>query len=598
MDSRFSSLLRGKDLLRSTPSTQRDQQSDQPHPFGHGWYQLVALCNSVLAGVSFLAHVLCVWLASRVMDHWCQPPDSFKNLSAAEWKKKAIPIMEDGNYSHCTARSPPDAGEFARVVPCVSWTFDTDEYGGNLVSEWRLVCDRSWLLTASFVIYGVLPLLWLPILGSAADRAGRKLVATFLLPALLLAGFASAFTRSFVVFVALRLVVLGTAAAMTLILLVLLYEAAVPDWKTPICFLASAVMNVGATCLFFIMKSLKLDWRVVFLVAMIPTVTQISVLCTVHESYAWLAANCRTEEAKSAALNAARINGVSPDICWAALSKAAQLNHGQYAGQFDRMRLSVISPPVRLLSFLLWCIWFAVNFCYCELLLTDSLPLNGHVALAGGFCLAPAFALHYGLLVRFGTRHTTVASALVFSVVSIFLAGFYNHLENTVWESVFVAFMRVLVSVISSLVACLPFQAYPATTRCTGVSLCFAVGWALCNSAELALYHVRIHRRDITLFSVSLLMPLAAAAVHHLPSIPGDDPERSRPTVVASKDDVRRSYSDSLVPLPKGPLTSRKKIARLDARPEMFARRMSRLSLVSISERSSFVRSSSSYRLE
>ncbi|KAH9368097.1 hypothetical protein HPB48_013735 [Haemaphysalis longicornis] len=161
-------------LSRSTPSAQRDQHSDRPHPFGYGRYQLVALYNSVVAGVSFLGHVFCVRLASRVMDHWCQPPDSFANRSAAEWKETSIPILDDGSYSQCTARDPPDAGPFARVVPYVSWTFDTNEYGDNIVSEWLLVCDRRWQLNASFGIYGVASVIWLPILGSAATRGFRQ----------------------------------------------------------------------------------------------------------------------------------------------------------------------------------------------------------------------------------------------------------------------------------------------------------------------------------------------------------------------------------------------------------------------------------------
>ncbi|KAG0435207.1 hypothetical protein HPB47_018621, partial [Ixodes persulcatus] len=81
------------------------------------------------------------------MDHWCRPPDGIA-ISRSEWKNVAIPVTEDGRHSQCSMYSlplKPENTTMRTLIPCIEWEFNLEEYGNTIISEWSLVCNRSWL---------------------------------------------------------------------------------------------------------------------------------------------------------------------------------------------------------------------------------------------------------------------------------------------------------------------------------------------------------------------------------------------------------------------------------------------------------------------
>ncbi|XP_077485150.1 solute carrier family 22 member 7-like [Amblyomma americanum] len=591
MNTSRSSAVSAKKPPAAPQRVERVQPVGDVIPFGQGWYQAVALLNSLLAGCAFLCHTSSDRLTSRVLDHWCRPPDTYGNLSADEWKHMAIPRHEDGTYSQCTRRDPPDAGEFSQIVSCVSWDFDRKDSGELIVSEWLLVCDQRWLLDAGFFIYSTISLLWLPVLGTAADRVGRKIVVVLSVPALLFTGFASLVTGSFQSFVALRVVVSGTTAALLVTLIVVLYEVTVPAQRTGSCYTALALMHISAALAMTAARTIRLGWRYIYLVPMLPTSLHVVMFLTVDESYSWLMTTWRTKVAERVALFAAWMNGVSADECVTALTKTvqgmAQVIEGDATGKSPRE--SIFSPELRQRSLLFCFIWCVVHYCYSQITRAGSLPLNKTTVVAAALSMAPAHIACYAAVCRFGTKRLAIVAMLLLSASSTFMAAAYNSSPNTALVHAMTAVLRVMASVVSSLCICLPIEAYPIRTRCMGVSFAFAVGWAIGNGSELALRHTPIQRTDVSLVSMSLLTVVAAMAVNNLP-LPGfgDDDSTStfsRRASMASKDDIRRSFMESLVPLPKRPIMTRKKSARnIDCLPEQFSLRLSRMSLHSDSE--------------
>ncbi|KAH9370319.1 hypothetical protein HPB48_007344 [Haemaphysalis longicornis] len=107
------------------------------------------------------------------MDHWCRPPEAFNNLSVDGLADAGHPARMDGSRSQCTRREPPDAGSRARIVPCEAWEFDLNRYGNNIISEWRLVCDKRWLIELAVMTYMTASAVALPLAGLLADRVGR-----------------------------------------------------------------------------------------------------------------------------------------------------------------------------------------------------------------------------------------------------------------------------------------------------------------------------------------------------------------------------------------------------------------------------------------
>ncbi|KAK8776916.1 hypothetical protein V5799_029741 [Amblyomma americanum] len=151
-------------------------------------------------------------------------------------------FTETGYGTAISARDPPDGG--SETVLCDSWDFDLSEYGDNIVSEWQLVCHRRRLLDLALYTTFLASVLWLPMMGLAADRVGRKIVVYISIPALLITGFASSVTGSFQFYVALRTVVSASIVSVMTVAFVVLYEATPAGRRTLYCFTALALAQV------------------------------------------------------------------------------------------------------------------------------------------------------------------------------------------------------------------------------------------------------------------------------------------------------------------------------------------------------------------
>ncbi|XP_049523417.1 solute carrier family 22 member 13 isoform X2 [Dermacentor silvarum] len=347
-----------------------DQPTEDVIPMGEGRFQAMVMVASALAGTAFLLHLISFRVTTRVMDHWCRPPEAFANLSAAEWRSTAIPLEPDGSRSQCTRFEPPDAGSRARVVPCDAWDFDTERYGNNIVSEWRLVCDRRWLVELAVLVYMAACAVFLPLVGVAADRVGRRLVMHVSLAALVAAGFATSLANSYLLFVALRIVVSAASNALFLVLYALLYEVTTPARRDRYCFVAIAVASVAAPLSMLALSGLRLGWESLHLALMAPTSALALAYCSVgNESPVWLVRSWNAREAEAVALRAARINGAPLDECRAWFTREMQRRDSELPLLlFEHSPLAIFAPDVRGSLVLLSYIWAATSFAFNQVL--------------------------------------------------------------------------------------------------------------------------------------------------------------------------------------------------------------------------------------
>ncbi|KAK8766825.1 hypothetical protein V5799_006398 [Amblyomma americanum] len=286
------------------------------------------------------------------MDDWCWQPESFGNLGTAEWKELAI--AGDGTFSRCTTRDPPDGGSDARIVRCSTWDFDLGAYGNTIVREFTLVCDRQWLIKLTLVASSAASIVSLPIviglsivIGAAADRVGRKTVVHTSLMPLLLAGVTCSASNSFQFFVTLRLVVSVTAGSMLIVLFVLLFEAATRSRRDLHWTVAMAITSTVVSALFYSLDSLRLSWKGVQLLLMMPAMLMLTNFCMIEESHNWLPVMWKTREAERVAMRAAAANGVSPDELLDDFNRVVA-EHAQRVGAVDvSSPHAVISPWFR-----------------------------------------------------------------------------------------------------------------------------------------------------------------------------------------------------------------------------------------------------------
>ncbi|XP_040071755.1 solute carrier family 22 member 7-like [Ixodes scapularis] len=190
------------------PSTEEDV-----HVYGYGQFQRMALLCSIVSFFMTVVLSQTPLVMSRPVAHWCKPPDEYAGLSADEWKNTSIPTDEDGRFSSCTRYEPPmpTPADNKTEASCDHWDYDS-EVGATIVRDFNLVCDRKWLLWALRFVYLLSGSVLLPVMGSAADRCGRRAVLGLTLFGLVLSGVITSLVKTLVEFAVLQLL---TSASIT-----------------------------------------------------------------------------------------------------------------------------------------------------------------------------------------------------------------------------------------------------------------------------------------------------------------------------------------------------------------------------------------------
>ncbi|KAH7961867.1 solute carrier family 22 member 7 [Rhipicephalus sanguineus] len=570
-----------------------EAERDEEVPLGEGRFQMQVLLVSMLAGTTFLLHLVSFRLTTRIMDHWCRPTEAFANLSVEEWRQMATPIEEDGTRSRCRRREPPDGGSAASIVSCDAWDFDYAPYGNNIVSEWRLVCDRRWLIELAVLTYMTACVIALPVAGVAADRIGRKIVMNVSLVALLVAGFTTSLANSYLLFVALRIVVSVSSNSLWLVQYSVLYEVSTIARRDCYCFLSMAVASIAMPLVVAGMSRLRLAWEGVHLFLMVPTTMLAAAFYTVgDESCTWLVATIQPRKAERVALNAARMNHADTDYCRAWFSsevRKAERRSSEHLTEHNV--LTMFNPQLRRRFVLLCYVWSSLSFSFNQVNLNDIFPVKKTISLAGILGMVPMYAGAYGFMSRYGARRSCTVTMIVFSFVAVALTGLYGSEKHTS-NAVLVVILRMLANLFVVLAFVVTVQYYPVRVRCTGICVGFALGRLTGSLGEIVFRLFPKHRRDIMIAFVAIVMALCSMAVEYLPHrvpditvLTGSARPPSRHGSTFAGDEFRRSLQGSLGPLPKGPVkarSSRERRSRSESLPEQFSLRASSISQSSV----------------
>ncbi|XP_050043757.1 solute carrier family 22 member 7-like [Dermacentor andersoni] len=567
----------------------RGADRDEEVPLGDGRFQKQVLLASMLAGTTFLLHLVSFRLTTRILDHWCRHPEAFTNLSIQEWRNLATPIEKDGCRSHCARREPPDGGSKAYIVSCEAWNFDFAPYGNNIVSEWRLVCDRRWLIELAVLTYMVAGVIALPTAGVTADRIGRKAVINVSLAALLVAGFTTSLANSYLLFVALRIVVSVTSNSLWLVQYSVLYEVSTPANRDYYCFLSMAAASVAMPLCVLGISRIRLAWDATHLVLMVPTTMLAAVLSTVRdESPAWLLTTMDTREAERVALKATRMNNADTDFCrtWFA-SEALRAERRNSEQPSERNVLSTILKQLKRRFLLLCYMWSALSFAFNQVNLNDIFSVKKATAAAGILGMLAMYAVAYFFILRYGAKRSCMVAMLLFSLLAVALTAVYGG-EQSLLSSVLVVLLRMLANLFVVLAFVVTVRHYPVKVRCTGICVGFALGRLTGSLGEVVFRLAPKHRRDIMIAVVAIVMALASMATEYLPSrvpsvvlAPASISTRSRGSSQVAGDELRHPLQALFARLPRRPVKARSSKGRRprDERlPEQFLLRASNIS--------------------
>ncbi|KAK8789040.1 hypothetical protein V5799_021185 [Amblyomma americanum] len=268
---------------------------------GHGNYQRhVLLCGTLSMFVMFLnthAHKL----VGNTVDHWCRPPDDLRQLGAAEWRNKAIPVQPDGTFNRCTVNDPP--------MPVRMRPFLTAEHC-QLRMHWVPFYVSNESVQKAFEDFGHVT----DVTREQWNCPGFEDIesTTRLVRMVLKEGFSiNDLPHMFKFYGGTGLTVSGSAHSIVMLLYILLYEVTGSERRFVFVLIDTALPFTLVPRMVEALSWLRPHWFLVQVFILVPTGLLASCCYLLEESPVWLLATWRLQEAEQLMLAAARQNGVN-----------------------------------------------------------------------------------------------------------------------------------------------------------------------------------------------------------------------------------------------------------------------------------------------
>ncbi|XP_002406435.3 beta-alanine transporter-like [Ixodes scapularis] len=507
------------------PDSSRRQAIEGTVVLGDGIFQGMVIACQIIAVTSYMCHATSFALTARVMDHWCRPPDDI-NMSTSQWKNIAIPVTEDGRNSQCSMYSPPlktENSTMRTLIPCTEWDFDLEEYGSTIISEWSLVCSRSWLVHLASLLFHIGAAIGGVVFGTVADHIGRRPVAYFCIVINLLAGFGSGQHNSFFVFVTVRFMVAASSDTLMKVLFVILYEVSSPHKWLMYSFLCGLVPLVIVPVIIVSLTLLKFSWIVVHTIIMIPTSLLVVAFYFIQESPRWLLATGNIQEARKVVILAAATNHVSLKIAKQSLMKAEADMKG-VAAENERtppltMKDMFLDPTQKKRSGILFFAWFAVDFAFSVNILRDYFVHYQSFTIAYVVFTPLGFAFLFFPIDRFGKKKVLVNIVLLLSFGTVLLTVTYDDTPTAITSALLVT-VKILSSLAIFVLTIFTVELFPTELRSTGLCATTGFGTVATIATMLLTISETMLRKGVMLALITALSACGALALHMLPDIP------------------------------------------------------------------------------
>ncbi|XP_029029781.1 solute carrier family 22 member 4 isoform X2 [Betta splendens] len=340
------------------------------------------LLNTVFVSTGF--NGLYMVFVGAAPKHHCLVPDA--NLTE-EWRRAVIPSTDvDGEevQSQCSryrldvVRNLSAAG----LIPgkdvdlsgleqegCVDgWTYSTEFYQSNIVTEWDLVCSNQWKVPFASSSLFVGYLIGSLISGQLSDRFGRKKIVFISLGAQCVAVLLQSFSHSWTMFCVLYLFVGASQVSVYISAFVLGTELLSQTMRVLFTTLGAFLFYcIGYMTLPWIAFGVR-AWRTLLAVLSAMSVVYVPLWWFLPESPRWLVSQGRVAEAEAVVQEAARKNNVeAPPVIFKECELRAAPSGKKYT-VVDVLRSRNMSC-VTLMCLLLW---MAINIGYFGLSLNTS----------------------------------------------------------------------------------------------------------------------------------------------------------------------------------------------------------------------------------
>ncbi|XP_014677147.1 PREDICTED: organic cation transporter protein-like [Priapulus caudatus] len=458
------------------------------------WQLMIFLLFSLVVIATSFQNMVIVFVGA-IPEHWCAVPelaalpyDVQKNLSIpyeisdeGVLKWSACEVYSERNYTETALLyasggldSPlPFLFTDGNQTSCENgWVYDQREGASTFASEWDVVCDKSWLASATGQsLYMLGFLIGCIVFGEISDRKGRK--KTFLLTVVILgtACTASAFAPVYPLYIVLRVITGASVAGFYNSAYCYLIENVGSTYRNRCSNAYSMYYGVGCMLL-ALFAWLVPVWRHLQFGISIWMFILLGYYFLLDESPRWLYAEGKHKECEMVLRKIAAFNRKSyPENVQMILDeKKHQIVTDDGKVREPNVMDTLRTPNMRKKSLIMMYQWFVVSMVYYGLSLNSvNLGSNPYV----GFTLAslveiPAHLVAMYTMKRFGRRLTTSATMLASGISCLVTALPFLH--GFSWLIVGLAtFGKFSVSITFTVVYLYSAEIYPTVVRNAGV---------------------------------------------------------------------------------------------------------------------------------
>ncbi|CAH0731288.1 unnamed protein product, partial [Brenthis ino] len=352
---------------------------------------------------------------------------------------------------------------------CLEYEYDTSPFGNTIISEWDLVCGRSWLTSFTQMVLQFGILLGSILFGFLSDRYGRKNAFLVSITTLIIFGFAISFAPDYITFTVLRFFQ-GVATAGTMVIsFVMVMEGIGPKYREICGCLFQIPFIIGHMTIPLFAYFFR-DWNHYSLALAIPPLIYLGYFFVLAESPRWLITMGKVEEATKIVKRAAEMNGLPTEKVEETLKKMSEDIQSQSTN--SKPNYADLFQSALLLKTVCSCIiWLIVGLTYYGfnqyISQTSSDPFITVAAVA--VIQLPSILFSIWLLRHFG-RKTAVITFLTIGGLCVLTLGL---VPDKFWITLTLGCIGVsCASVVATCIYIYTSELFPTVVRNMGMGAC------------------------------------------------------------------------------------------------------------------------------